>query len=74
MPDGRGAAKKLSGRVAEFLFTGGVDPPPEYAEYVAIKQLYHCRPSELEKEDWATVSLHLAFLAEDAKAMKREMG
>ncbi len=28
-------------------------------------QLYHCRPSELEDEDWATVSLHVQLM--DAK-------
>lgn len=40
--------------------------PWEWTELVLCRDVYHCRPSELAGEDWATVSLHLKLL--DAKA------
>jgi hypothetical protein len=40
--------------------------PWEWLELTLCRDVYHCRPSELAEEDWATVSLHLKLL--EAKA------
>jgi hypothetical protein len=40
--------------------------PWEWLELTLCKDVYHCRPSELAEEEWATVQLHLKLL--EAKA------
>lgn len=41
--------------------------PSEYIDYLLIKKLYHCTPSELEKEDSKTIELHLGFMNLETK-------
>jgi hypothetical protein len=40
--------------------------PWAWTELLLCRDVYHCRPSELYDEEWATVSTHLALL--EAKA------
>ena len=52
------------------LWTGGGQPPPEYADLVLCRDVYHCLPSQLDEEDAETISLHLAMM--DAEAYVRD--
>lgn len=47
-------------------------PPLEYVELILCRDVYHCRPSELEDEDLFTVLKHLACLEGEAKYRKME--
>lgn len=44
----------------------GAEIPWAWTELMLCKDVYHCRPSELAEEEWATVSTHMALL--EAKA------
>ena len=50
--------------------------PPEYTDYILCTQVYHCLPSELDRQDTAIVRLHLEFwnteqrVAEQRQAQK----
>ena len=60
----RGIAKKLIERFKIALRMPHApqgDIPWEWIE-LQLCQLYYCRPSELENEDWVTVSLHVKLL------------
>ena len=41
--------------------------PQEYVDYILIKELYHCTPSELDGQDDFITSLHVEFIAIEAK-------
>ena len=47
--------------------TGGGEPPWEWVQLVLCRDVYHCRPSELDGEDAETVMTHLALLNTAAK-------
>lgn len=42
-------------------------PPFEYLEVQLCRDVYHCRASELEDEDWETIERHLVVLEVEAK-------
>jgi hypothetical protein len=47
--------------------------PPEYVELVLCRDVYHCRPSELDEEDDERVAAHLICLeVEEAVRKRRE--
>lgn len=50
--------------------TGSGEPPAAYIEYVLCTQMYHCLPSELDREDYSRVADHLACM--DVEAQYRE--
>lgn len=39
----------------------------EHRDYILIKELYHCSPSELEKEEEAVLDLHFRMIQEERK-------
>ena len=39
----------------------GVRPPMEYLEYMLIKNVYHCTPSQLDDQSNDIIDLHLNF-------------
>jgi len=39
----------------------------EYVEYLLIKELYHCTPSELDMQDTAITDLHFKILMLERK-------
>lgn len=41
--------------------------PQEYVDYLLIKHLYHCTPSELAKQDQQVVDMHVAFMNIEAE-------
>lgn len=43
------------------------EAPQEYVDYVLIKNLYHCTPEELDKQDDFITSLHVDFMGLEAK-------
>lgn len=49
----------------------GADPPWEYVELVLCRDVYHCRPSELDVEDWDRVQGHLRVIGAEAKIRRR---
>lgn len=56
--------------MADHLWTGG-PPPPEYVELILCRDVYHCPPSELDRQDTARVEAHLVCLEWEAKAAKQ---
>lgn len=44
--------------------------PPEYADYLLVKELYHCTPSELDEQDSFITDLHIEFMGLEAKEQK----
>lgn len=45
--------------------------PWEYVQLRLCRDVYHCTPSALDEEDWATVQTHLRLL--DVEARAKEM-
>ena len=43
------------------------DLPIEFSDYRLIRDLYHCTPEELDRQDDTTVELHGNFMALDAR-------
>lgn len=39
----------------------------EHRDYILIKELYHCTPSELDKQNEHTLQLHYTMLMEERK-------
>jgi len=39
------------------------DAPNELLELILCRDIYHCRPSELDDEDWLRVRAHLTCIA-----------
>lgn len=39
----------------------------EHRDYVLIKELYHCKPSDLENEEERILQLHFNMLQEERK-------
>lgn len=39
----------------------------EHRDYILIKELYHCTPSELDKQSEHTLQLHYTMLMEERK-------
>lgn len=48
--------------------------PWEYVVLQLCRDVYHCRPSELEQEDAAVVRVHLALLSTEARVRRFEGG
>lgn len=46
--------------------------PQEYIDFILIKELYHCTPSELDEQDQNIVDLHLSFLGIQADESYKE--
>lgn len=51
-----------------WIWTGGCEPPPEWNDLVLCRDIYHCRPSELDEEDDRVVEIHLALHNAELKA------
>jgi len=41
--------------------------PDEYMEYLLIKELYHCTPSQLDKQSYEKTKLHFNILMLERK-------
>lgn len=41
--------------------------PSEYIDYLLIKELYHCTPSELEEQDEIILQMHAEFMRAELK-------
>lgn len=41
--------------------SGGEEPPAYYSDYTLIKELYRCKPSDLDNENHFILSAHAAF-------------
>lgn len=58
------------------LYIGGeANPAPwEWTELYLCRDVYHCTPSELQQQDWATVQRHLLALEieHEVKEAKRK--
>ena len=39
----------------------------EHRDYILIKELYHCKPSDLDNEDENMLQLHFAMMQEERK-------
>ena len=39
----------------------------EHRDYILIKELYHCPPSELDKEEESVLELHFRMIQEEKK-------
>lgn len=72
--DRNGRQKKLTRAVKALLWTGGGDAPDEYIDYVLIRELYHCLPSDLDREDARTIELHRAFMAAEIEDRELKQG
>lgn len=44
----------------------------EHRDFILIRDLYHCSPSELEQQEEAILDLHYKMLIEEWYAQKRE--
>jgi hypothetical protein len=55
------------------LWTGG-DPPPEYLELVLCRDVYHCLPDELDRQDYGRILRHLVCLDAEGIVAKRRQG
>jgi len=55
--------------VLAHLWTGA-PAPLEYIELILCRDVYHCTPSELEKQYADVVNAHLVCLAAEAKVAK----
>jgi hypothetical protein len=52
------------------LWTGGSEIPEEYTDLILCRDVYHCLPSELDKEDWQTIANHIAMIEAESKVHK----
>ena len=50
------------------LINGSIGKSDEYRDYQLIKELYHCKPSDLENEDENTLSLHYQIMIKEYEA------
>ena len=55
-----------------YLWTHSGQPPGEYLTFRLCRDVYHCRPSELEQEDLKTVLAHLICLSIETQVQIRE--
>lgn len=39
----------------------------EHRDYILIKELYHCKPSDLDNEEESMLELHFAMIQEERK-------
>jgi hypothetical protein len=53
--------------VAKILHLGIGDLPWEYVEMRLCRDVYHCLPSELDREDWGRVRMHMAMMEAETK-------
>lgn len=60
-------SKKLKLGLAKYLWTRTGEPPLEYIELILCRDVYHCLPSQLYKEDYRVVAAHLALADEEAQ-------
>lgn len=54
-------------RLASFLWTGTGPPPPELVRY-RLRMLYHCTPSQLDRES----GRHLLEMLRDLRCLEME--
>ncbi len=54
-----------------YLETQGT-APPEYVDLVLCRDVYHCPPSELDRQDASTVLAHLVCLSAEEDYRKRK--
>lgn len=55
----------------EHLWTQG-EMPEDYTDLILCRDVYSCRPSELDEEDGERVLKHLTCLDVEAKKMKAQ--
>ncbi len=53
-------------------FVSGFDScaPQEYTDFILMRNVYHCTPSELEQQDISIIDLHIGFLNTERKEAK----
>ena len=49
----------MTWRLSEWLWTGHGQPPNEYLELVLCRDIYHCAPDVLRRQNLGTVLRHL---------------
>lgn len=52
------------------LFTGSGKPPWQYTRLQLCRDIYHCTPAELARQDWQTVLEDLAMLEAEHQVRK----
>ena len=66
-----GASKKLRRRLLTALWVGQ-EPPAEYVDLCMCRDVYHCTPAELARQDAVTIACHLAMIAAEARVRQEE--
>ena len=64
-PDGYERPRKkaaLKERLMKVLWTGSGEVPWEYVELQLCRDIYHCLPSQLAREDYDTIQIHLFLM------------
>lgn len=51
----------------------GIEVPWEYIELQLCRDVYHCTPEELDRQDWERVRVHLRLLGAEGRA-ERDRG
>jgi hypothetical protein len=55
--------------------TGESRPQPwEYVQLRLCRDIYHCTPSELDGQDWATVEAHLQIINTEEEIRRMKQG
>lgn len=56
----------------EHLYTGGKPAPWPWVRLFLCRDVYRCRPSELDDEDWQTVMLDIEMLAVETRVKRQK--
>lgn len=56
--------------MAAHLVTGTMPPPPDYIVLVLCRDVYHCTPSQLRRENPVEIMRHLTCIAAERKHLK----
>lgn len=54
-------------RLAEYLWIGKGGPPVDYVDMILCRDVYHCPPDALDRQDTARVRRHLTCLEVESK-------
>jgi hypothetical protein len=58
--------------LTEYLYFGTRPPPPDYVDLVLCRDVYHCRPSELDDEDATVLARHMLLLEIENKWLEKQ--
>lgn len=56
------------------LWTGSGQPPPGYLDLVLCRDVYHCTPEELDRQDDRRIQEHLELMAAEAQVREMKSG